>query len=51
VTPPVVEHVGDSYVAMEGNTRLLYCLKNGIERVTSVVVRGVQQELPARRTS
>jgi hypothetical protein len=48
VTPPVIEHVGDSYVALEGNTRFLYCLKNCIERVTAVVVRGVQQELPGK---
>ncbi|MEK7951411.1 patatin-like phospholipase family protein [Luteolibacter soli] len=47
VTPPVVEPAGLDFVALEGNTRFLYCLNNGISKVRAVVVRGVGVELPA----
>ncbi len=50
VTPPVVEQTYATFVALEGNTRLLYCLNNGIERVRTVVVRGVQAPLPGKPT-
>jgi hypothetical protein len=48
VTPPVVEETGSAVVALEGNTRFLYCLNNGIEEVMAVVVRGVKAELPGK---
>jgi hypothetical protein len=48
VTPPVVEVGGENLVALEGNTRFLYCHNNGIERVLAVVVRGTRAALPGR---
>jgi hypothetical protein len=48
VTPPVYEAVDDQYVALEGNTRSLYCLNNGISIINAVVVRGTDEELPGR---
>ena len=48
VTPPVVEHTGSQFVALEGNTRFLYCFNNGISKVKAVVVRGVSAELPGK---
>lgn len=51
VTPPVVEESGDALVALEGNTRFLYCYNHGIDRIKAVVVRGVRAELPGRPVS
>lgn len=51
VTPPVVEHTGSQFVALEGNTRFLYCFNNGISKVKAVVVRGVSAELPGKPVS
>lgn len=48
VTPPVVEETGTKFVALEGNTRFLYCFNNGIPRIKVVVVRGVKAELPGK---
>jgi predicted acylesterase/phospholipase RssA len=48
ITPPVLEVVDDHYVAIEGNTRSLFSLNNGIESFEAIVVRGVQEELPGR---
>ena len=48
VTPPVVEATGSVFVALEGNTRFLYCLNNDIPRIKAVVVRGVKAELPGK---
>jgi len=48
ITPPVVEQTGSEFIALEGNTRFLYCQKNGIDRLKAVVVRGVNVELPGR---
>ena len=48
VTPPVVEVSGEQFVALEGNTRFLYCFNNRIDRVQAVVVRGTRAELPGR---
>lgn len=48
VTPPVVEETGAALVALEGNTRFLYCLNNNIPRIRVVVVRGVKAELPGK---
>jgi hypothetical protein len=50
VTPPVVEQSDREFVAIEGNTRFLHCLNNGIQKVYGVVVRGVRAELPGRPT-
>src|ERR1035438_4749929 len=46
VTPPVFEAVDDQYVALEGNTRSLYCLNNGIATIKALVVRGTNEALP-----
>jgi len=48
VTPPVVEATGSKFVALEGNTRFLFCFNNGISKVKAVVVRGVKAELPGK---
>jgi len=48
VTPPVIEETGSILVALEGNTRFLYCFNNGIAKIKAVVVRGVKAELPGK---
>jgi predicted acylesterase/phospholipase RssA len=48
VTPPVVEETNSKFVALEGNTRFLYCFNNGISKIKAVVVRGVKAELPGK---
>lgn len=48
VTPPVVEQTGSQFVALEGNTRFLYCLNNSIPKLKVIVVRGVAAELPGK---
>jgi hypothetical protein len=48
VTPPVVEESSGKFIALEGNTRFLYCLVNNIKTVQVVVVRGVKAELPGK---
>jgi hypothetical protein len=48
VTPPVVEQTGSMFVALEGNTRFLYCFNNDIPKIKVVVVRGVRAELPGK---
>lgn len=48
ITPPVLELIGDEYVAIEGNTRSLYCLNNGIHSFQAIVVRGVAEALPGQ---
>lgn len=50
VTPPEVEQSDGEFVALEGNTRFLHCLNNGIQKVSGVVVRGVRAELPGKPT-
>lgn len=48
VTPPVVEEIDSRFVALEGNTRFLYCFNNNIQKVKAIVVRNVKAELPGR---
>ena len=48
VTPPVVEETGSMFVALEGNTRFLYCFNNEIDKIKAVVVRRVSAELPGK---
>ncbi len=48
VTPPVVEETNSKFVALEGNTRFLYCFNNDISKIKAVVVRGVKTELPGK---
>jgi len=48
VTPPVLEKYGNHLVAIEGNTRVLYCLRNGISRLNCFIVQGVKEPLPGR---
>lgn len=48
VTPPVVEETNSKFVALEGNTRFLFCFNNEISKIKAVVVRGVKAELPGK---
>ena len=47
VTSPVVEYSGGRYILVQGNTRALYCYKNGIEELRCVVVRDHTTPLPS----
>lgn len=48
VAPPVVEKVGDSYLVVEGNSRLTYLIRHMKRKVVKVVVvEGVDAALPA----
>jgi len=47
ITPPVVERIGDKFYVIEGNTRLVFAYKNGINKVKCIVVNGVTDPLPA----
>lgn len=47
ITPPVVEKHGDSYIVVEGNTRVTYCCKNNITKIIVVLVEGVTEFLPS----
>ncbi|MEW6684483.1 MAG: patatin-like phospholipase family protein [Nitrospirota bacterium] len=46
VTPPVFEKWQDSFVAVEGNTRVFYLNRAGLRSVSSLVVSGVSAPLP-----
>ncbi|MDJ1478857.1 hypothetical protein QNI16_00090 [Cytophagaceae bacterium YF14B1] len=47
ICPPILEsHSNDLYV-IEGNTRLTYCYRNGIEEAFVIVVNNVNVELPS----
>lgn len=48
VTPPVLEKWGNHLVTIEGNTRVLYCRRNGISQLHCLVVRGVKKPLPGQ---
>jgi predicted acylesterase/phospholipase RssA len=41
VTPPVFEWSGGNFVALEGNTRTLYCANNGVTKIRAIVIKGV----------
>ena len=45
-TPPVFEVWNDRLVAIEGNTRLLYCYRAGLPSISGLVVNGVIAPLP-----
>ena len=47
ITPPVVEHIGDKVFVIEGNTRLLYAYKNGIEEINCIVIDDIEEGLPS----
>jgi predicted acylesterase/phospholipase RssA len=47
VTPPVVEFTGGRYILVQGNTRALYCHRNGIEDLRCVVVSNHRAPLPS----
>jgi hypothetical protein len=49
VTPPVVELTGGKHILVQGNTRALQCLKQGISELRCVVVRRVGVALPAQQ--
>jgi len=46
IVPPVLEQWGNDLVAIEGNTRIAYLHRNGISDFSTLVVRGVQSDLP-----
>ena len=46
ITPPVFEHTGNSYVAIEGNTRSFLAYSNSLETIKGIVVRNVSSPLP-----
>ena len=48
VTPPVLEKHRNHLVAIEGNTRVLYCWRNGISRLSCFIVQGVKEPPPGR---
>lgn len=45
---PVLEKWGDNYYLMDGNTRVTFCYRQGIENIHALVVEGVTQPLPAK---
>jgi hypothetical protein len=47
VTPPVVEFSGGRFILVQGNTRALYCHRNGIDELRCVVVRDHKAPLPS----
>lgn len=49
VTPPVVERAGDRHILVQGNTRAVYCYKNGIDELRCVVVRDHATPLPSEQ--
>lgn len=50
ITPPVVEESGDKFVLIEGSTRATLLREQGVERMTCVVVRGINVPLPGTVT-
>ena len=48
ITPPVFEEWGNKLVAIEGNTRIYYLRKIGIDSIHCFVVKGVSAPLPGR---
>src|SRR5690242_11893321 len=48
ITPPVIEKHGNSYILIEGNTRIFYALKNDIKEVKCVVIEGVEAPIPSK---
>lgn len=48
VVPPVLERIGDRYLAVEGNTRSYYCWRNGMTTMNCVVVSNVASPLPGK---
>lgn len=48
ITPPVVEKIGSNYYVVEGNTRLTYAFRNGINAIKCIVVEGVNDPLPSK---
>ena len=48
LTPPIIEKHGDSYILIEGNTRIYYALKNEIKEVKCAVIEGVESPLPSK---
>jgi hypothetical protein len=49
VTPPVVEFTGGRFILVQGNTRALYCFRNGIEDLRCIVVRDHRAPLPSNQ--
>ena len=49
VTPPVVEASGDSFYLIQGTTRAVYCVREGIQSIRCLVVRGLSDALPSSR--
>ncbi|HHQ4508949.1 hypothetical protein ACQ2HG_16300 [Aeromonas hydrophila] len=48
ITPPVFEKQGDSYILIEGNSRVTYCIKElKALKIKAIVVHGVKNPLPS----
>lgn len=47
ITPPIIEKHGDNYYVIEGNTRLTYLNKIGVQKITTIVVNNVIEGLPS----
>jgi hypothetical protein len=51
ITPPVLETKGEKLIVIEGNTRIFYCLQNGLSQIKVVVVDNVEEPLPGEPLS
>ena len=49
VTPPVVECTGGRHILIQGNTRAVYCYRNGIRELRCVVVKDPGAALPSNQ--
>jgi predicted acylesterase/phospholipase RssA len=47
ITPPILEKIGDLYYVIEGNTRLTYAHRNGMDRIKCVIVENSSEALPS----
>lgn len=46
ITPPVLEQWGNELIAVEGNTRIYYLNRMGVQAFQALVVKGVSEPLP-----
>lgn len=48
IGPSIVEELPDGRrVLIDGHHRMYYCIENGINQVSAIIIRGVQEPLPA----
>ena len=46
ITPPIIEKHGDNFFVLEGNTRLFYLYRQGVQSAYAVIVENVTEALP-----